>query len=440
MKINLLSSTLLDVWNDLLEPVVAWQIGAIVVSIFIGMQISRWIQRKLASSDAPAGSLRHGLGTRPFQRFLTMLFSLALVFVAKYVLMHWYSVHVLRAALSFVSALMLIRFAIFVFQPLLGSDQLKPRTQHFLERAFSVLVWLWFLLYITGLWGDLLLLLDETTVSIGSKNVSVLAMLQAAASVVVTILLALWGAAILEQRLMLIEDMHLSFRVVLSRLLRALLIVIAVLVSLSLVGIDLTVLSVFGGALGVGLGFGMQKIASNYVSGFIILFDRSLAIGDMIAVDKYSGRVTQIDTRFTVLRGLDGVESIIPNEMLVSNAVQNHSYSDPHIWVSTDVSVGYDTDIEQLLPILEQTAAGVERVSTDRPPVATLVKFGADGLDLRVGFWIGDPEKGTGNVLSDVNRAIWKVLQQRQVDVPYPQRVVRVLNEPPCAPGETPTA
>ena len=439
MKLTL-SSMLLDVWNDLREPVVVWQIGAIVVSVLLGMYLARWLQRHFSSTDPAASSLRRTIGSRFFLRFLTTLLALMLVFIAKQVLMHWYSVNVLSAALSLLMALTLLRFAVFVFQPLLASDRLAPRTQRIFERIFSVLVWFWFLLYITGLWAELLQLLDGTGMAIGSKNVSILAMLQAVSSVVVTILLALWGAAILEQRLMRIEDMHSSFRVVLSRLSRALLILIAVLVSLSMVGIDLTVLSVFGGALGVGLGFGLQKIASNYVSGFIILFDRSLTIGDMIAVDKYFGKVTQIDTRFTVLRGLDGVEAIIPNEMLVSGAVQNHSYSDPHIWVSTDVSVGYDTDIEALLPVLEQVTSGVARVSQDRPPMASLVKFGADGLDLRIGFWIGDPENGTGKVLSDVNRAIWKVLQERKVDVPYPQRVVRVLDERPPAPPVAPSA
>lgn len=149
----------------------------------------------------------------------------------------------------------------------------------------------------------------------------------------------------------------------------------------------------------------------------------------MITVDKYYGRVTQINTRYTVLRGLDGVESIIPNEMLVSSPVQNHSLTDRDVWISTDVTVGYQTDLEWLLGMLEKTAAGVERVSQERPPTASLLKLGADGLELRVGFWINDPEKGTGKVLSDVNLAIWKVLQEHHIEVPFPQRVVRMIDE-----------
>jgi len=196
-----------------------------------------------------------------------------------------------------------------------------------------------------------------------------------------------------------------------------------------MVGIDLTVLSVFGGALGVGLGFGLQKIASNYVSGFIILLDRSVTINDLITVDKYYGRVTQISTRYTVLRGLDGIDSIIPNEVLVSSPVQNHSLSMRAVRLTTDVTVGYQTDIEFLLPILEQTTASVPRVSKVDLPKAYLMKFGADGLELRVGFWLLDPENGSSDVLSDINRAIWKALQEHHVEVPPPQRVIRMIDE-----------
>ncbi|MBS1169131.1 MAG: mechanosensitive ion channel protein [Burkholderiaceae bacterium] len=432
MKITL-SGMLLDVLHDLSEPGVVWQIGTLLISIAISWHLARLAQRKLLSAETIAQGLR--LGSRSIVYFLTALFSLVLVAVAKPVLMQWHSVNVLRASLSFLLALSLLRFVLLVMQPLIISIGWIGSRLEFLERILSALLWCWFALHITGLWNELMHWLDDIVFIIGAKKVSILAMMQAGISVVITLLLALWGAAVIEQRLMRIEEVHLSFRVVLSRLSRALLMLVAVLVSLSMVGIDLTVLSVFGGALGVGLGFGMQKIASNYVSGFIILFDRSLAIGDMIAVDKFYGRVTKIDTRFTVLRGLDGIESIIPNEMLVSGAVQNHSYSDPHIWVTTDVSVGYDTDIEALLPVLEQATATVPRVSKVRTPAATLVKFGADGLDLRVGFWIDDPENGTGKVLSDVNRAVWKVLQECKIEVPYPQRVVRVLDERPQTTG-----
>lgn len=181
----------------------------------------------------------------------------------------------------------------------------------------------------------------------------------------------------------------------------------------------------------MGLGLGLQKIASNYVSGFIILLDRSLAIDDLITVDKYNGKVSRISTRYTVLKGLDGVESIIPNEMLISSPVQNLSLTDRAIWMSTDVAVAYDTDIEGLLPQLEDVVKTVDRVSKDLKTSANLVNFGQYGLELRIGFWILDPENGKLGVLSQVNRAIWKLLQDKAIQVPYPQYEIRMLNSEP---------
>jgi len=187
---------------------------------------------------------------------------------------------------------------------------------------------------------------------------------------------------------------------------------LAVLVSLSLVGIDLTVLSVFGGALGVGLGLGMQKIASSYVSGFVILLERSLAIGDMVTVDKYYGVVTHINTRYTVLKGLDGIESVVPNDVLISNTIQNYSLTDSAICLTTAITVSSQADVETILHLLEAAAASVPRVSQKPAPTGNLIRFGANGLDLEINFWITDPQNGRSGAISDVNRAIWKVLQR----------------------------
>lgn len=293
--------------------------------------------------------------------------------------------------------------------------------------------------FLTEFWSHLNLVLSflhENAISIGDNRLSLLRILQALVSVGVTVLFALWASAALEKRLMRVHSLSTSLRMVLSRLGRSLLIILAVLISLNFVGIDLTILSVFSGALGVGLGLGLQKIASNYVSGFIILLDRSLSINDLITVDKYSGRVTKINTRYTVLKGLDGVESIIPNEMLVASPVQNLSLSDKEVWITTNVTVAYDTDIEELIPMLVAAASSVERVSTISSCAAYLVNFGANGLELSVGFWLVDPENGRMSVLSQVNRAIWKLLQERKIKVPYPQTEIKVLNQSEWGRGE----
>lgn len=427
MNPTLFSNLLSDLWDDLHEPSVLWQIGTIAVCFLLAWGLARIVRTLYAKQGKQARAVH--LGAESFFRVLSPLFALTFIAIAKLLLVRWHHVNLLRLALPLLASFALIRLVfhilrrIFVRQGRAGSFLLL------FEKVFALLVWTGVAMYITGLWPDVLQYLEETQIPVGRNKIALLGILQAAASVVVTMILALWIGASLEERLMQLQDMHSSLRVVMARAGRALLILIAVLVSLSLVGIDLTVLSVFGGALGVGLGFGLQKIASSYVSGFVILLERSLSIDDMIAVDKYYGKVTQINTRYTVLRGLDGIESVIPNEMLISGPIQNYSLSSRELWLTTDVIVAYRTDVESLLGLLESVTAGVERVSRENPPVAYLMKFGTDGLELRVGFWINDPENGKTSVLSRVNRAIWQAFQDHGIEVPYSQRVVTLIDQ-----------
>jgi small-conductance mechanosensitive channel len=189
---------------------------------------------------------------------------------------------------------------------------------------------------------------------------------------------------------------------------------------------------VLGGAVGVGLGFGLQKIAANYVSGFVILAERSLRIGDMVKVDGFEGRITDIATRYTVIRALNGREAIVPNEMLITQRVENSSLADPKVALNTTVQVAYGTDLTLLRPALEAAVAGVGRVMKDPAPAMQLSAFAADGLELLIAFWIADPENGAGGVRSDVNLAILACLEQQGIEIPYPQRVVRSFG---LAPG-----
>jgi small-conductance mechanosensitive channel len=211
-----------------------------------------------------------------------------------------------------------------------------------------------------------------------------------------------------------------------------------VLVALSLVGIDLTVLSVFGGALGVGLGLGLQRIASNYVSGFIILLDRSLSIGDMITVDKFYGRVAQINTRYTVIKALDGTETILPNEMLVSTPVVNHSLSNREVRIVVKVAVAYSADVDRALGILSECARLQPRVLRQPEPGAFVTALGADGVELEIGFWIRDPEEGTLAVRSEISREVLRRFASAGIQIPFPQREVRILPAEAAAAGGLP--
>jgi small-conductance mechanosensitive channel len=434
MRQNLLSGLLSDFWTDLHEPRLLWQIGALVVSFMLGALVARGLRSRLTAHDVQLRFMR--LGVESFARVLSPLLALAFIALAKLMLEERMQVPLLRLALPLVASFALIRLAFYVLRRVFahgGSGLLLIS-----EKLVATLVWSGVALYITGMWPELLQVLEQTVIPVGRHKTSLLVIFQAAASVVVTLMIALWAGTALEERLMRVDSMHSSLRAVMARSARALLILLAVLISLSLVGIDLTVLSVFGGAFGVGLGLGLQKIASSYVSGFMILFERSLAIGDIVTVDKYSGQVTQINTRYTVVRGGDGIETVVPNEMLVSAPVQNYSLTDRTLRLATSVTVAYRSDIEQVLRLLQQAAATVPRVLAAPAPLALLLRFDADGFALELGFWIADPENGRSNVLSDVNRAIWKTLQEHRIEVPYPQRELRILDLPSSAQGATP--
>jgi small-conductance mechanosensitive channel len=424
---NLFSDSLADLWADLHDFSLLWQIAALGLALSLGFGLARLLRRLFVADNVQQPAIR--LGMESFVRVLSPMLALALVALFKRLLAKAHAVHLLQLAIPLIASFALVRLGFYILRRVFLRGGKAGSFLLLFEKVFALAVWGGVALYITGLWPDLLEYLETTVLPVGMHKVSLLTILQALVSAAVTLVIALWVGALLEERLMQVDGLHSSVRVVMARMGRAFLILTAVLLSLSLVGIDLTVLSVFGGALGVGLGLGMQKIASSYVSGFVILLERSLAIGDMVAVDKYYGKVTQINTRYTILQGLDGIESVVPNEMFVSSPVQNYSLTNNALRLAAHVTVSYQTDIEKLMPLMEQTTVGVDRVSKDPAPQSYLMKFGADGLELEVGFWIADPENGRSNVLSAVNRALWTMLQRENIKVPYTQHEVRIVND-----------
>ncbi|CUI05129.1 mechanosensitive ion channel [Massilia sp. P8910] len=422
-----LSNVLSDLIEDFDKPSFLYQAGAIAACIVFGWGLGYAIRRAWLRGRTGGGVVQ--MGVESFSYVLSPLAVVGFLALARWLFASQrYNVHLLRLALPLFASLAVIRLAFYLMRRVFARHGPVGAAILTFEKIFAMLVWLAVALYIAGLWPDVFEFLDDTKLPLGKNKVSMAAILQAIVSVVVLLMLALWAGASLEERLMGVQGIHTSSRAVIGRMSRAVLIIIAVLGSLTLVGIDLTVLSVFGGALGVGLGLGMQKIASNYVSGFVILLERSLAIGDMISVDKFTGKVTHINTRYTILEGLDGVETVLPNEMLISGPVQNQSLSHRSIRVATTLSVAYDSDLDVVMPLLEQQPHGVERVLDDPAPGVSLTRFGADGYDLELGFWISDPENGRGGVLSEVNKKIYALIQAGQIKLAYPSRDTRLLD------------
>ena len=426
-----LTSLIDELLDDLSRPGMPWQIGAIV-----GCSVFGWLAARLAQvwwyrRRGDADGLLH-TGVESFTRVLAPLLVVALLTLAQFILLKYrFHTNIVKVAIPIFWSLVGIRLVFYLLRRVFARRGQLGEAFVTFEKIFVLVVWLAVALYITGMWPDIFHFLDSYELRYGPKRtsrVSLADVLQAIVSVVVLLMLALWAGAALEERLMGLSAMHSSLRAALARVGRAVMIVGAVLLSLNLVGIDLTVLSVFGGALGVGLGLGMQRIASNYVSGFIILLERSLSIGDMISVTNFTGKVTQINTRYTVLQGLDGVETVVPNEMLIAGAVQNQSLSNRRVRAGTKITVAYGSDLEQVMPLLVAQAVGTPRVLEEPAPGCSLSRFGPEGYELDLGFWIADPENGQGGVVAEINRKIYALVSSGAIKLGYPALDTRLLD------------
>lgn len=347
--------------------------------------------------------------------------ALVLAVLARRLLEGLLPIAVFKVLVPLLVSLAVIRLSVRVLRAAFPESQLM----RVVERSISWIAWLGMVGWVTGLLPVLLDELDQIRWTMGDSTVSLRKLLEGATTAVLVLVLALWVSSALEARILRDGLGSLSLRKMAANAIRALLLFVGLMFALTAAGIDLTALGVLGGAIGVGIGFGLQKLAANYVSGFVILAENSLRIGDVVAVDGFEGRITDISTRYTVIRALDGRESIVPNEMMITQRVENSSLADRNVVLSTSVQVAYGTDIEPLMAEMERVVAQVPRVLAQPPAAVRLKAFAADGLELAVFFWIGDPENGSGGVRSDVNLAILRLLNARGVEIPFPQRVVR---------------
>ena len=405
-----------------LAAAITWPGAAVEAGVLAaGALLSGLVLRALRDPARPAGLL---FGRAVFDGVLFPAALLGLALVARWALAPFMPVGLLRLAVPLLLSLLVIRVVAGVLRAALPSS----RAVHLTERTLSWLVWVALVLWVTGVLPTLAEALDQMTWTLGGSPVSLLAIVNGALSAAAVLVLALWLSAALEQRLLASEGLGgetLSLRKMAVNTARALLLLVGVLLALSAAGIPLGALGVLGGAIGVGIGFGLQKLAANYVSGFVILAERSLRIGDLVRVENFEGRITDIHTRYTVIRALNGRESVVPNELLITQRVENASLADPRVMLQTTVQVAYGTDLALLMPALARAVAEVPRVVSDPAPTVQLSAFAQDGLELTIPFWIADPEKGQGNVRSDVNLAVLRTLGEQGVEIPFPQRVVR---------------
>ena len=401
------------------------ELAVIAGCLLLAGLLSRLIKhRQRARTDYDNLSAAARLGVDGLQRLLFPLTGVATLSAARalYGALHQPPV-LMHLVIAMLVAMGVIRMTVYALRQVFSPAGWLST----FEFLIGLTIWTAWALHALDILPEVIDWLDHQQVALGKQKLSLWALMQGGAWVLVTLIVAIWLSGSVERKLMR-APLDSNLRIVLARLSKVALMFLALMITLPLVGIDLTALSVFGGALGVGLGFGLQKIMANYVSGFIILLDRSIRIGDLISVGSDRGQVQQITTRYTVLRSPSGVQSIVPNETLISSVVQNEGLSDREVRLAVTVQVGYADDVERAMSILEECARVHERVLPEPAPRAFLHSFGDSGINLELGMWITDPENGTLGIRSAVQLEILRRFRAENIEIPFPQREIRVLN------------
>ena len=416
---------LFDHWQSILQDAQFWwEVGVILLAAAGAALVHRVLGQSLVdlSEQNTESNVRY-IALKSLQRILFPISMLMGVVAGRALLEHEGNpVGLLNLAVPLLISLASIRIAVYflrkTFQP-------GPAVKAW-ESLIATSVWIVVALHLLGWLPAVLEALDGMAFKLGDNHISILVVGKLFLAVALLWVLALWLARLIESRISQAAYVNASMRVALVKLSRFVLLVVAFLLALNMVGIDLTALAVFGGAVGVGLGFGLQRIASNFISGFIVLFDRSIRPGDVITIGDKFGWVEELHARYVVVKDRDGVERLIPNETLITTEVINWSYSDRNVRLKIPVSISYDNDPEQALALLMEAATANPRVLTDPAPATRLMAFGDNGIELELRVWIQDPEAGLANVRSDINLAIWRAFKAAGIVIPYPQRDLHI--------------
>lgn len=395
--------------------------------LFVACLAVTWLLVWGVRRATPQWDLSVLLGRRLLDGVLFPSLLLGLIFITRAVWAKSHPLWIFDFLVPVCFSLAVIRLGVKVIQVTFKSAEwVKP-----IERSLSWLVWVAVVLWLTGLLPLVLEELDQIKWKIGASHLSVRTLIEGGFTAGLVMLLTLWVSSAIEAKLLKSSSgSELSLRKAVSNAVTSLLLFVGLMLSLSAVGIDLTALSVLGGAVGVGIGFGLQKLAANYVSGFVILAERSMRIGDSVKVDGFEGRISDIKARYTVIRSLTGRESIVPNEMLINSRVENLSLADSSILQSTQVTVAYGTDVDGVMQLLMQACEAQNKVLKDPLPFVTLTNFGADGLEFGAHYWVDEQQAGLLTLKSEINIRILQLLQAKGIEIPYPQRVVHTRSLP----------
>ncbi len=386
-----------SLWADLQSPGLWTHVSAVVVSLLLAWGLSAWLKRRWSREGVgkQASALVNG---GLWRRGAFPLLAAIILQVCDWMLVDLVQGNLVPIAKTLFFAMAIIRVLVYAAHRAVSWVELPKGT----DTAISTLVWFFVAMHLLGWLDDLEGFLTAVSIPLGKTSLSLMTLLNGVFTTSVTLLASLWLGASLESRLMGMQNIDVSFRVVIGRVMRAVLIVVAVLLSMSLAGIDLTILSVFGGALGVGLGLGMQRIASNYVSGFIILLDHSVRIGQPISVDKFSGVVSDIKTRYTVLKNADGLQSVVPNEMLVSLPVTRSPSGARRTRDTVRISLSAVRDIDRIMAGLREVVMQTEGVESNPSVQVSVVDAGHDFFTVELAYWTAWEGARTAALRSDL--------------------------------------
>lgn len=412
------------IWNevvaDLTTKTALWQLLIITMVLLLAGLFNWHLNKQLAKGNVnPLYKLLLGGVERLFFPF----FAFILLLITRYALNGLMHVGMIRLVARMLLAMVVIRLIVYVLRYVFSPGAWL----YSFERVIAWVVWGMVALHLSGFLDQLLLLMEDVEFKIGKQQMNLLLLLQGLLTILLTTLFALWLSRMIELRLMSAQNISSNWRVIMVKLVRMIAVVIALLMSMAAVGIDITMLSVFGGALGVGLGFGLQKIASNFVSGFIILMDKSMQMGDVLTIGNHNGVVKELRSRYMILRKLDGTEVIIPNEMMITEVVINHTAAEHKAKINIPIQISYDSDLDLAMLLLKEAGSTHDRTLKAEPVNVIIKGFGESGIDLELSLWISDPEQGSAFLQSDIYYRVWQQFKVNNIHIPFPQRDVHIV-------------
>ncbi len=419
---------------QLTSPPVLVGVVAVILAALVGLYVARLLHTQRSRAALSSHLLDHVLeGAILIAPVLAALVLLGAAHVIAGSL--GASFQVIDAAARLLVALALVRLGVFVLGVLLGpSSWVRTR-----ESRITLILWLIVATAALG-WLDLIeASLSRVSLVPGRSQFSLWALMKGLVIVTAFVIVTSLIARAIERHVMRLDQLAVSTRVGVSKFSYFLLVGLGVLLGINAAGVDVTTLNVLTGAIGLGLGFGLQAVASNFVSGFVLLMDKSIKPGDVISFTGQVGSgpgtgagnfgwVQELRGRYVVVRDRDGVDTLVPNQNLITSSFINWSYSDQHVRLKLPVTVSYEDDPELALKLLVEATEDHPRILRDPAPVARLISFEPNGMALEVRFWIADPVNGVNNVRSDVNRAIWRIFRQHGVRIPVPQQETRLLD------------